>query len=147
MQRWLLRSLAQRVFDQLAQADPRTAQAFLADDAVFRFPGRNPFAADYDSKEETRRWLERFARFRPHVQVHDVITSGPPWDLRGCMHFTDRIGDPSDPDPYVNEGVCLFRIRRGRVVEERVFLDTQAVADFFGTESAEEFFAGAPGVE
>ena len=140
---WLLRLLLQSVFAGLGRGDASVASAFIADDAVFRFPGRNPFAADHRTKEEIQVWLRRFAHFRPHFEIHRVIANGPPWDIRGCMHFTDRIGDPTDPNPYVNEGVCLFRVRYGRVVEERVFLDTQALADFFGTESPEEFFADA----
>lgn len=41
----------------------------------------------------------------------------------------------------------LFRLRSGRVIEDRVLLDTQAVADFFGTETGDEYFADAPLVE
>jgi len=141
---WVLKRLLRHVFGRLGQGDTRLAVARLADDAVFRFPGRNPFAADYRSKEEMQRWLRRFAHFRPHFQIHQVFASGPPWDLWGCLQFTDWIGDPSDPGPYVNEGVCMIHLHMGRVVESRVFLDTQAVADFFGTESGDEFFADAP---
>ena len=41
-------------------------------------------------------------------------------NIRACLYFTDQIGDPADGPPYVNEGVCLFRIRWWKVVEERV---------------------------
>ncbi len=144
MYAWLLKRLAQRIYDRLGQGDPRLAEAFVANDARLEFPGRNPFAGEHRSRDEVRLWLRRFAHFRPTLEIHSVIASGPPWDIRGCMHFTDAIGDPNDPGRYVNEGVCLFRLRWGRIVGERVFLDTQAVDDFFGTETADEFFAGTP---
>ena len=142
MYSWFLRQLLRWAFARLEHGDLGPLMAMYAPDGRFVFPGRSPFAADARSKEEVRTWLMRFAHFRPHFEIHDVIAAGPPWDIRGSMHFTDRIGDPSEPDPYVNEGVCLFRVRWGRVVEDRVFLDTQAVAEFFGTESSEEFFDG-----
>lgn len=137
---WLVRWLAASAFAGLRDGDARFATALLADDVQFHFPGRNPFAAQYVSKADSRLWLRRFAHFRPEFEIHDVIASGPPWNIRACISFTDRIGDPSDETAYVNHGACLLRIRRGRVVEEQVFLDTQAVADFFGTETPEEFF-------
>lgn len=141
MYQWLVRRLASSAFAGLREGDARFATALLADDVQFRFPGRSPFSAQYASKSDSQRWLARFAHFRPDFQIHDVIVGGPPWNIRASIYFTDRIGDPADGEPYVNEGVCLLRIRRGRVTEERVFLDTQAVADFFGTETPEEFFS------
>ena len=138
---WLVRWLAASAFAGLREGDARFAASLLADDVEFHFPGRHPFAAHYASKDDSRLWLRRFAHFRPDFAIHQVIASGPPWDIRACILFTDRIGDPTDDTAYVNEGVCMLRIRRGQVVEERVFLDTQAVADFFGTETPEEFFA------
>lgn len=140
---WLIKKVAQRAFARLGEGDPALARALLADDARFRFPGRHPFAADVRSKEDISRWLGRFAHFRPRFVIHDVVASGPPWNLRAAISWTDSIGDPAD-SPYVNEGVCLMRMRWGQVVEERVYVDTQAVADFFGTETAEEFFADMP---
>ena len=140
---WLVKKVAQQTFARLAEGDPALATSLLADDVRFRFPGRHPFAADHRSKEDISQWLSRFAHFRPHCQIHDVVASGPPWNIRAAISWTDTIGDPDD-DPYVNEGVCLMRLRWGQVVEERVYLDTQAVADFFGTESPDEFFADMP---
>lgn len=141
MYRWLIGRVTRRVYAGVAEGDLRFATALLAEDAHFRFPGRNPFAADHRSRHDISHWMQRFAHFRPQFEFHDVIASGPPWNIRACILFTDRIGDRDDPNPYVNEGVCFIRIRWGRVTEERVFLDTQAVADFFGTESPDEFFA------
>ena len=138
---WAIRSLSERAFRRLGEGDARFATAFLADDVAFRFPGRNPFTADTRSKDESLTWLNRFAHFRPQFEIQDVIAAGPPWKIRACLRFIDTIGDPRDGTPYVNEGVCWMELRWGRIVRTNVFLDTQAVADFFGTESPEEFFA------
>src|SRR3712207_2456154 len=123
----LLKRVAHKVFSRLGEGATRFATALLAEDPRFRFPGRHPFAPG-----------------RPRFETQDVSASGPPGNIRAVVHFTDRIGASDDPNPDVNEGVCFMRMRWGRVVEERVFLDTQAVAECFGTESAEEFFVDLP---
>lgn len=141
MYAWAVRFLSQRAFDRMAQGDAGFATALLADDVVFHFPGRGPFAADAHSKEEMRRWLNRFAHFRPQFEIRDVVANGPPWRVRACLRFVDRVGDPREGTPYVNRGVCWMELRWGRVVLQEAYLDTQAVAEYFGTESPEEFFA------
>lgn len=138
---WIVKRLAASAFEGLREGDARFATALLAEDVQFRFPGRHPFAAQFATKADSRQWLLRFAHFRPDFDIHDVVVGGPPWNIRACIYFTDRIGAPDDGSAYVNEGICFLRLRRGRVVEGRIFLDTQAVAEFFGTETPEEFFA------
>ena len=144
MYRRLLRKIAQHAFTALERGDTRWAEHMLSHDAHFQFPGRHPFAADHRRREDIEQWLARLAHFQPHFEVHDVVADGWPWDMRACVHFTDRIGDPTEVTPYVNEGVCWSRLRWGRIVEQKIFLDTQAVADFFGSESPEEFFSEMP---
>lgn len=140
MTRFVVKRLADHVVGRLREGDASLLLRFLAPDVRFRFPGQHPFAADHTTREDVAQWWMRFAHFRPQFEIHDVLVAGPPWDLRVGLYFTDQIGDPRDGTPYVNEGMCLFRFRWCKVVEERVFLDTQAVAEFFGTESPEEFF-------
>lgn len=143
MYAWCVKKMTTLAFSRLQAGDATFATSLLADGVRFRFPGKNPFAAELSGKADNQEWLRRFAHFRPEFEIHDVIASGMPWDIRASIHFSDRIGAPDDPDAYCNEGVCIVRLRWGRVVEEKVFLDTQAVADFFGTETADEFFADA----
>ena len=141
MHAWAVKKLTKRALRQLGDGDPAFLMSLMADDVEFRFPGQHPFAADVRTKEASAEWAMRFAHFRPQFDIQDVVVTGPPWNTRAAIHFTDSIGEPGDATPYVNEGVCWLTIRWGRVVSERVFLDTQAVAEFFGTESPEEFFA------
>ena len=144
MHAWTVKKLTKRALRRLGEGDPAFLMSLMADDVEFRFPGQHPFAADVRTKEDSARWAMRFAHFRPQFDISDVVVGGPPWNLRAAIHFTDTIGDPAEGTPYVNEGVCWLTIRWGKVVLDRVFLDTQAVADFFGTESPEEFFGDLP---
>jgi len=97
-------------------------------DARFFFPGRHSFAADLSQPAEIRAWFERFVALGPHVEISDVIVSGPPWSMRVGVRFADGITLP-DGSHYANEGMQYLRLSWGRVRLDRIFLDTQAVAD------------------
>ncbi len=77
---------------------------------------------------QIRTWFERFVALRPQVEIADVIASGPPWNLPVGVRFADRIALPGGCD-YKNEGMQYLRLRWGRVRLDRIFLDTQALAD------------------
>lgn len=100
----------------------------FAADAHFVFPGRHSFAADLRDPEQIRAWFERFVGLGPHFVIKDVIASGPPWNMRIGVRFSDRIALPDGGD-YRNEGMQYAQLRWGRIYLDQIFLDTQAVAD------------------
>jgi ketosteroid isomerase-like protein len=128
MYAWLVGMLVRRGFRKLNAGDVSGALAMFAPGARFLFPGRHSFAADLTDPDQIRAWFERFVALGPHFQVADVIVSGPPWDMRVGVRFADRIALPNG-DHYHNEGMQYVRLRWGRVTLDRIFLDTQAVAD------------------
>jgi ketosteroid isomerase-like protein len=107
----------------LAAGDPEPAVSAFAPDGRFVFPGDHAFAADCHGRDAIGAWFRRFARLRPRFEVVDVVAAGPPWNMRVTIRFRDRIGDD-----YQNEGVQFVRMRWGRIVLDRVYIDTQAVA-------------------
>ncbi len=64
----------------------------------------------------------------PHFEIADVLVSGPPWNMRVGVRFADRIALP-DGRNYENEGMQYLQLRWGRVRLDRIFLDTQVIAD------------------
>jgi ketosteroid isomerase-like protein len=128
MYSWLVGLLVRRGFRKINAGDASGALDMFAPDARFVFPGRHSFAADLTDPEQIQAWFERFVGLGPHFEIADVIASGPPWNLRVGVRFSDRIALP-DGAMYRNEGMQYARIRWGRVRLDRVFLDTQAVAD------------------
>ena len=128
MYAWLVGLLVRRGFRQLNAGEVSGALDTFASDAHFFFPGRHSFAADLRDPEQIRAWFERFVALGPHFEIADVIASGPPWNMRVGVRFSDRIALP-DGGEYRNEGMQYVRLRWGRVWLDRVFLDTQAVAD------------------
>jgi ketosteroid isomerase-like protein len=100
----------------------------FASDAHFVFPGRHSFAADLRDPDQIQAWFERFVALGPHFEVTDVIASGPPWNMRVGVRFADRIALPDGRD-YANQGMQYLRLRWGRIRLDRIFLDTQAIAE------------------
>lgn len=117
--RWRVR----RVYAALGTGDPEPAIAAFAIDGRFVFPGSHAVAADCRGRAAITDWFRRFADLRPQFELLDVVACGPPWDMRVGIRFTDRIGGD-----YQNEGMQYARMKWGRIVLDRVYLDTQAVA-------------------
>ena len=106
---------------------PALMKAF-DDDAHLVFPGDNSFSGDHRGKSAIGAWIRRFVSLRPSFAVHDVAAAGPPWNMRIMFRFSDRIVTPGGWE-YRNEGMEFLRLRWGKVVEQRVYLDTQKVAE------------------
>jgi ketosteroid isomerase-like protein len=128
MYAWLVGTVVRRGFRKLNVGDVSATLGMFASDARSFFPGRNSCAADLSEPEQIRAWFERVVALAPHVEIADVIVSGPPWNMRVGVRFADRIELP-DGSHYANEGMQYLRLSWGRVRLDRIFLDTQAVAD------------------
>jgi ketosteroid isomerase-like protein len=128
MYAWCVGVLVRRGFRKLNAGDASGALGMFAPDAHFFFPGRHSFAADLRDPEQIQAWFERFVALGPHFEIADVIASGPPWNMRVGVRFADHIALP-DGGNYENEGMQYLRLCWGRVHLDRIFLDTQAMAD------------------
>ena len=71
--------------------------------------------------------MRRFVELGPRFVIHDVAVAGPPWNMRVCFRFSDRIALPGGVD-YDNEGMEYLRMRWGMIREQRVYVDTERVA-------------------
>lgn len=128
MYAWFVGFVVRRGFRKLNDGDPSGALNMFAPDARFVFPGRHSFAADLNDPDRIGAWFERFVALGPHFEIADVLVSGPPWNMRVGVRFADRISLPNGGH-YENEGMQYLQLRWGRVRLDRIFLDTQAVAD------------------
>jgi ketosteroid isomerase-like protein len=124
---WILRRVFRVMIGRLNAGDPRPIVRMFAKDAHLVFPGDSSFAGDHRGKAAIEAWFARFAALGPTFVVHDVTVAGPPWNMRAAVRFSDRIEVPG-ADDYENEGAICLRMRWGRVLEDRTYLDTQRVA-------------------
>lgn len=141
----LLKWFLGTVFDGLSRGNTRLGLALMGDEISFRFPGNHPFAADHDDPSDVAKWMERFAEFRPRLQIDDVAVTGPPWNMRAFVRYRDRIESPPRGGTYTNEICSFIRIRWVKIIEYQVYLDTQRVAAHFG--GVDERTGDAPTVD
>jgi ketosteroid isomerase-like protein len=97
-------------------------------DVHFVFPGKHSFAANLHGRDRLGPWLSRLAAMRPRFDIDDVMTKGPPWNMRVAFRVRDEIRAP-DGFVYRNVAFEYATTRWSRISSVRVFLDTQAVAE------------------
>lgn len=59
--------------------------------------------------------------------MQDVIVSGGPFNTRVAVHWQSSAKSVTG-DPYVNDGVHLIRMSKGRITHIHVFTDTEVIA-------------------
>jgi ketosteroid isomerase-like protein len=100
---WLVRRALERGYRQLNAFDLDGLTSAFAHDAVFEFQGDTPFGGH--GPAGVRAWFEQVAREfgRLHLTARDVAVSGPPWNMRVTVRFTDRCHLITD-DVLENQG-------------------------------------------
>jgi ketosteroid isomerase-like protein len=123
MYSWLIGRYIRRQIRRMLAGDVGAVTAMLSERAEFVFPGDSSFSGTFRGKSEIEAWIRRFVDLHPDYIVRDVLVSGPPWNLRIAWRLSDRIGRH-----YANEGMVYTRGAWGKVLSERVFLDTQVLS-------------------
>lgn len=135
MYRRLLAAAVRRGYAALDRHDASPVLARFTTDVHFRFGGAHALGIDCHSRAEAERWFARlFARFPDlRFEVEDVTIAGPPWNTRICTRYTTRGTTPAGA-ALINHGVQLARLRWGRITEDLLYPDTQAVATALGAD-------------
>jgi ketosteroid isomerase-like protein len=127
--RWLTGRIVRRRFAEMSRGQFVAVLRLFAEDAHFHYNGRHELGADLHNKAQIAAWFDRaWKLFDIVFDVHDVVVAGPPWNMRVATRFTARVRAP-DGKMFVNPGMQYARIRRGKVTEDRVYPDTQLVAE------------------
>jgi ketosteroid isomerase-like protein len=137
MYSWVVGRVIRRLFAQLSAGDAGPVLRAFTPDARFVFPGNSSFAADTRDRGEIEAWFRRFVALGPTFEIHDVLVSGPPWNMRAAVRFTDRFPLP-DGSEYENHGMQYLRLSWGRVTEDRLHVDTARVAELDALLAAHE---------
>ena len=127
MYSWIVGRVVRVLVGRVNAGDVPTIMRMFADDAVLVFPGSSSFAGEHRGRHEIESWFSRFLALGPNLLVHDVAVAGPPWNMRILFRFSDSIAIPGG-GRYENEGMEYLRIRWGKAREQRVYLDTEKVA-------------------
>ncbi|MFV8166983.1 nuclear transport factor 2 family protein [Mycobacterium sp. 134] len=126
--RWLVRRQAIALWAKLS--DQRIDEIPLADDVHFVYLGDHPLAVDLRGADAERAWLrDKFFRSFPDIrfEVESMVVEGGPWSTRiATSYAATRQGQ------VVYRGVNVGRVVWGKVVEERILPDTQALVAALG---------------
>jgi ketosteroid isomerase-like protein len=129
MYHWIVRQKVRRGFRQLSAGDSEAVLRQFAADAVFSFSGRHSLSGEHRGAATVRLWFERLYRLFPGIrfEVLDVLSTGWPWNTVAATHFSVRV-KLRDGQAYHNQGMQYLRLRWGKVVEDRIYEDTQKLA-------------------
>jgi ketosteroid isomerase-like protein len=130
MRRALTRAVVDRIYAALGRGDPGPALRAFSARGRLHFPGEHSWAIDTTDAQARRAWFERFAAARPDLRAHDVVVSGWPWRMSVCVVFEDSLRDATGAVAYRNQGVQYLQLRWGRIVLDRLVMDTQRVAAY-----------------
>jgi len=127
MYSWTVGRFVRLAYRRAIAGDVGLMMLATSPDVSFRFPGKSSFGAQLLGREALRDWLSRFTALEPRFEIHDVLVSGPPWNMRVALRFSDAIGND-----YRNDGVEWVHLRWGRVRAIEVFLDTERIEAWEG---------------
>jgi ketosteroid isomerase-like protein len=118
-----------KLFATLGEGDAEKPLADVAEDVHHVFPGSHTLGGERHSREGMRRWFERLYVLFPEIEfeVTSVAIKGPPWDMLVAVQWTDT-GRCADGEPYDNQGAHWIRLRWGKAVQIRAYLDTEKVS-------------------
>lgn len=125
MYRLIVRRMARRQFAHLSAGRLDEFMSVFNDSSVFRFAGDHAFGGDLHGAGEIRPVIERMQETFPDLTVVParVLVQGWPWNTVVATQLEVR-ATLRDGTPYRNDGLQLARLRWGKVVEDRVYEDT-----------------------
>jgi len=126
MYKRIVGQLVVRAFQQLSRQDTATLLAKTTAEIEHTFPGNHALGGTRYTRAGFEQWLHRLFALFPDLrfELHDVLVAGPPWNTRVAVTWTDR-GTTADGEDYVNSGVHILRLRWGKLIALRAYLDTQ----------------------
>ena len=131
-----VRRIIRRTYRALSRGDyERVVQSF-APGAVLCFAGHHALGGTFEGTAAIRSWFQRLFRVFPGLQLEPqrIVVEGFPWNTWVATRFTVTATLPTG-EPYANEGMQFLNIRWGRVIEDRLVEDTQALAAALGVAS------------
>jgi ketosteroid isomerase-like protein len=129
MYRFIVKQLLRRSYQHLSEGNYEAVLKRFGPSSVFLFAGSHELGGERRGVDAVRALFERMFELFPGLRLEPqaVIVGGPPWNTRVAVRF-DVSATLTDGERYRNEGMQFLRLRWGRVVEDRLYEDTQKLA-------------------
>src|SRR5438270_6322343 len=130
MYKAIVRLLARRTLARLSNGELDRFLMLFNESSVFCFYGDHALGGEVRGREAVRALFERVFRLFPSVRIEPIAiaVNGWPWNSLVATRFTVRAKLP-DGSAYRNAAMQYLRLRLGKVVEDRPYEDTAALAD------------------
>jgi ketosteroid isomerase-like protein len=133
----IVRRKLQKVFDDLNRGEYEGVLRGLSPRFEHVFFGAHALGGVRHSAQAYRLWFERLFRFFSDIQfeVKNILVKGWPWDTIAAVEWVDQV-KTRDGNVHHNAGVHIIRFRWARVVEIRIYHDTEKLAEICRREAA-----------
>jgi ketosteroid isomerase-like protein len=138
MYRFAVKQIVRRAYRQLSAGNYEPVLKMFGPTSIFVFSGTHALGGERRGVDEVREVFRLMFSLFPGLRLEprSVVVNGWPWDTRVAVRFSVR-ATLKDGRPYANEGMQFLRLRWGRVVEDRLYEDTQKLAAALDWSAAE----------
>ncbi|MDJ0572296.1 MAG: nuclear transport factor 2 family protein [Pleurocapsa sp. MO_192.B19] len=135
---FVVRKVVERVFESLNRGDYETVLKDISPSITHEFSGSHALGGTRHSIEAMRQWFQRLYRLVPemHFTIEAVTVNGFPWNMTIAVEWTET-AIPVDGSHYTNAGVNVIKMQWGKVVNLRIYEDTQRVKAMLGRLAAQ----------
>jgi ketosteroid isomerase-like protein len=126
--RLIVRQILRRAYRHMSAGDYEYVVGKFGQASVFEFAGTHELGGERPGIDAVRELFQHmFDRF-PDLRLEPkaIVVNGMPWNTVVAVRFVVRATVAGEP--YRNEGMQFLRLRFGRVVEDRLYEDTQKLA-------------------
>ncbi len=129
MYKTFVRSQVRAAFRALSEADFDHVVRRFGDDGRIQLMGDHALGGEQVGREEIGRWFARVHELVPDLKLEPetIIVEGFPWNIRVATRFRVT-ATLAGGDRYENHGMQFLRLRGPRIVEDRLYEDTQSLA-------------------
>ena len=126
MYKAIVRSQVRKGYSNVSSGNFDAVVKTFRDDGVFQMAGDHPLGGERRGREAVRGWFEEMGRLFPDLRLEalTIVVNGGPWDMKVATRF--RVS--SAQAGYENEGMHYLRLRWAKVLEDRLYEDTQVLA-------------------
>jgi ketosteroid isomerase-like protein len=126
----VVRGILRKSFANISSGRGASVAAQFAPDATLQFYGDHALGGERRGRAAIAGWFERLHELFPvlHVTPLAAVVNGTPWNTTVATRFSVTASLPGG-EPYRNEGMQYLRIAWARIVEDRIYEDTDRLKD------------------
>jgi ketosteroid isomerase-like protein len=129
MYRFIVKQQIRRSYRHLSEGNYEAVLRRFGPSSIFLFAGTHELGGERRGVDAVRALFRRMFELFPGLRLEPqaIIVGGPPWNTSVAVRFDVR-ATLGGGERYCNEGMQFLRLRWGRVVEDRLYEDTQKLA-------------------